>query len=170
MLRGAFFAVWCVTLVAHIAHADSNIKTKVHVVGAGADAFLAPVRGEILANALGYLEQHAQPGDTLAALPEGAMLNYLTRRVTRTRFLQYTPPLIILFGEDEMVESLGNNAPDWIVLIHRNDGDFGTPFFGRDYGLKLREWVGRHYVQARRFGVRPFRGSGFGVVIMKKRT
>jgi hypothetical protein len=170
LLRGAFLSVWCVTMAAHIAHANANIETKVHVVGAGSDSFRAPARGEIFAEALDYLEQHAKPGETLAALPEGAMLNYLTRKVTPTPFLQYTPPLIILFGEDEMLESLRNDPPHWIALIHRNDQDYGKPFFGRDYGSKLREWIARHYLQVKRCGAPPFRHSGFGIVIMKRRA
>jgi len=170
LLRGAFFAVWCVTLVAHVTHATSNIETKVHTVGNGSDAFLAPARGEVLAAALTFLERHADADDTLAAIPEGAMLNYLARRATPTRFIQYTPPLIILFGEDAMVDSLNGHPPDWVALIHRNDEDYGAPFFGRDYGLKIRAWIDRNYLPVKRFGAPPFRGSDFGVVIMKRRT
>ena len=169
VLRAAFLAVWLVTLAAHVSHAHENMRTRIHVVGTGADAFRAPPRGEILSRALAWLERRARPSDTLAAIPEGIMMNYLLRRASSTPFLQYTPPLMLLFGEDRMIESLAGSPPDWIVLVHRSDVDYGTPYFGSDYGVKLLEWITQHYVFSTRIGARPFEGPRFGIVIMRKR-
>ena len=170
LVRAMFAAVWIVTLAAHLTHAGGNLDAKDHVVGSGTDSFRAGPRGKILSQALGYLAQHAEPDATLAALPEGIMLNYLLRKKTTTPFLQYTPPLIALYGEDRMVAALDSSPPDWIALVHRVDADYGAPFFGRDYGRALRAWITRHYTRVARFGDRPFRDDRFGIVIMKRRV
>jgi hypothetical protein len=169
VLRSAFLGIWLVTVTAHLAHIQENLSTRNHWVGSGADAFRAPPRGAILSAALAYLEQHAGPSDTLAALPEGIMVNYLMRKATSTPFIQYTPPLITLYGEQRMIEALASSPPDWIVLVHRSDAEYGTPFFGRDYAQELRKWIAENYAQQAQMGAMPFRGRQFGILILKRR-
>lgn len=167
--RQVFVSVWLVTLVAHMTHADANMRTKDHLVGSGADAFRAGARGEIVSEALAFLREHARATDTMAAVPEGIMLNHQTRMTNPTPFLQYTPPLIALYGEQRMVESLAASPPDWILLVHRDDSDYGTRFFGRDYGARLHGWIAGHYTVVAQAGERPFRGERFGILVMKRR-
>ena len=57
-----------------------------------------------------------KPGETLAVLPEGVMLNYLTRRNAPTRFITWMPPEVIFYGEANMLDALRTAPPAWVLL------------------------------------------------------
>lgn len=134
-----------------------RIERNTHVVSAGVDAFRADrVRGPVLdvvVKTLRRLEQKT----TLVVLPEGVMLNYLARVVNPTRFVSFMPPEVLMFGEDRMLEALRAGAPDAIVLVNRTTEEYGLPLFGRDYGQRIRRWVGENYrpLEEAKFGREP---------------
>jgi hypothetical protein len=169
LVRWACVAVWLAIGASHLVHANSNIASKDRVVGAGADSFRSEARGELVARAAAYLEANAAPGSTLAAIPEGIMLNYLTRLKAPPPFVQYTPPLIELFGEDRMLAALAAAPPEWIALVHRDDSDYGVAPFGRGYGLQLNAWIERRYRPAHQLGPAPFTDGRFGIALLRRR-
>ena len=93
VVRAAALAALAVTLAFHLGESHARYRAKVYPVGAGADHFLADVRGPFVAAILQGLSerQRAAPGETLAVLPEGVMLNYLSRRRTSIPYLTMLP-------------------------------------------------------------------------------
>jgi hypothetical protein len=121
-------------------------------VGSGRDRILAynltvdPFRGTV-EKALSWIETNTPPDSTLAVVPEGAMINYLSRRLNPTGSLVWVPPLLAVFGQTNMTAAFTNNRPDYVVVIARNAAEFGVGYFGRDprYGMELMRWVDEHY-------------------------
>ena len=121
-------------------------------VGSGGDKIMAYQPAADLFHgtvekALDWLDKNAPPDATLAVLPEGAMINYLSRRVNPTTSLVWVPPLMAVFGETNMTGAFEKNRPDYVVVIVRNASEFGVRAFGYDphYGMELMRWVNEHY-------------------------
>ncbi len=123
-----------------------------------------PLRGSQVARALEQLS--GDEGD-LVVLPEGVMLNFLLRRPNPTRYINFMPPELMIFGESRILDGLASSPPDSIVLVHKDTSEYGVPFFGRDYGVALMDWVREHYRPAVRIGRPPFRRvEDFGILLL----
>ena len=149
-------------------------------VGRGGDKIMAygptmdPFHGRVEV-ALSWVQKNVPPEATLAVLPEGAMINYLSRHVNPTPCLVWVPPVMAVFGQTNMAAAFEENSPDYVVIIARNASEFGVGYFGyyRGYGTELMQWIDDHYDRVYPaeptgkppFGNRPF----FGVQIMKRR-
>ncbi|MBW2390392.1 MAG: hypothetical protein JRG89_18470 [Deltaproteobacteria bacterium] len=121
-----------------------------------------------MSDALVFLER--LDADTrVAVLPEGIMLNYLARRVTPTRYINFMPPEMSLYGSDTIIEAFRRDSPDYVVFVHKRTGLYGVPFFGRDYGRALHSWVIANYHVVETFGGRPFdEKTRFGITILAR--
>jgi hypothetical protein len=146
------------------------LAAKRTVIGSGADAFRADVRGPFVAAALESLGG-LEPRGTLVALPEGVMINYLLRRPSSIPYLTMLPSDQAQFGEDELLGSMERRPPDVVVLVHRTTTEFGLPLFGRDYAPRTLDWIYARYAVAftvgdpplqadARFGIRALRRAG----------
>jgi hypothetical protein len=169
VLRWAGLAA-CATVTAALlygAHLYGEGKTV--IVGSGADAFVSDVRGDEVNLALRAIQRHTAPGDTLAVLPQGLMLNYLARRPHPNPHLNCMPPEVISTGEDRIVAAYVRDPPDLVVLLE--------PFVGRDgfllpegnymYGGKLLACLKERYALIE--VVRHPRGAATGFVLLKPR-
>ena len=94
---------------------------------------------------------------TLLVLPEGGMVNYLTRRTNPTRHLKFLPPELEIFGEAEILADLEAHPPDFVALIQRDTAEYGLPLFGTHYGQRLLDWARDAYVLVVRDGAEPLR-------------
>lgn len=133
------------------------LGASVHPIGRGADAFQAGKRALIVDKVAQSLAQSLSHEMTCLSLPEGAMINYLARRRSPTRYINFVPPELIMFGEERILDALRARPPDVIALIGRKTIEFGLPLFGRDYGRKIWAWFTRNYIAHpdARFGPRP---------------
>jgi hypothetical protein len=131
---------------------ESYYLRKNFPVGSGGDKIVAynptvdPFHGTVEI-ALSWIEKNAPPDATLAVLPEGAMINYLSRRVNPTPHLVWVPPLMAVFGQTNMTTAFEKNSPDYVLIIARSASEFGVRFFGYDprYGMELMRWIEDHY-------------------------
>ena len=122
------------------------------LMGSGGDKIMAygptvdPFRNRVQIT-LSWMKTNVPPGATLAVLPEGAMINYLSRRVNPTPFLVWVPPIMTVFGQTNMTAAFEKNSPDYVVIIARSASEFGMGFFGYDprYGANLKQWIDDHY-------------------------
>ena len=170
VFRGVVLALWLVTMLAHLKFSEELFNHKKHMVGNGNDSFRSDERGYIFFEAVQFLKENMKHGETLVALPEGAMMNYLLRVHTPTPFIYHTPPVMMLFGEERMLSCLEKSPPDWIALVHRDDSGYGARFFGRDYGRSIWKWIAKHYVFETCMGALPFQNGNFGILIGQYRA
>jgi hypothetical protein len=169
VMRGAACALFGVLAWVHLERTAHYLDQKNVLIGRGADAFRADLRGVPLRAALAALA--ARPADsTFAVLPEGVMLNFLARRRNPTPFINFMPPELALFGETRMRRSFAMHPPNQIVLVHKDTSEYGFAFFGRDYGVDWLRWVHANYGERLRFGDPPLSPeSRFGVDILTAR-
>jgi hypothetical protein len=148
--------------------------------GRGGDKIMAygpamdPFHGRV-ETALSWIQTNVPPEATLAVLPEGVMINYLSRHVNPTPCLVWVPPVMAVFGQTNLDAAFEANSPDYVVIIARNTSEFGVGYFGyyRQYGTELMRWIDGHYDRVYPagpagkppFGNRPF----YGLEILKRR-
>ena len=148
-------------------------EKKTQAVGAGGDEVvtygLSHVNTQIISAALQWTQKNVPHDATMAVVPEGVMLNYLTRRVNPTPCLFWDPNVMTIFGQARMTAVFEKNPPDYIFIIARNFSDFGLGSFGSspDFGLDLMQWIQANYQVQILFGNEPLNGGLFGIEILK---
>jgi hypothetical protein len=158
-------------LVAHLALMADERRGKSVRVGRGSDAFWSDgERGPVMEAARARIETLLPEEGTLAVLPDGVMLNYLTRRRNTTPFIIGNPADMAMFGEGTVLDAYATSPPDWIALVACDTTIYGFPYFGRDYAQALAGWMDRNYVLAEVIGAPPFTGRGFGVALLRRRS
>jgi hypothetical protein len=166
VFRAAVLAVLTIAIFAHLQVQQSYLRWKTHPVSRGADLILADPRGEMVNTALSAIVSHVQSNETLAVLPEGVMLNYLSRHSSSVPLMNFMPLEFALYGEDHILESFHNHPPDYITLVHKDTSEYGFRFFGRDYGQTLWAWIQKNYHPVALIGDPPLRDEKFGILLV----
>src|SRR5208282_2521695 len=155
-------------------HAALFYKDKDFTLGTGGDRIVTykpavDPTGAAMASAAVWIETHTAPADTLAVLPEGVMLNYLTRRDNPTPYVVFAFE-VWAFGEQTMLAAYQRNPPDYIVLIQRDSSEYGVQYFGlqKGYGFDVMQWVRQNYEPVELIGSEPLQSSAFGIKILKR--
>ena len=127
-------------------------RAKTIAIGSGGDRFYASDaaalwQGAAVRDALARIQDLSPSGSTMTVLPEGVILNYLSRRRTPLRVVNLMPPELLTFGEAEVLRSLQAAPPGLILFVHRDVREYGYPLFGTDpkYGRAIALWVRAHY-------------------------
>jgi hypothetical protein len=139
-------------------------------VGAGRDRFYA---FEPLTDATGSLVNWTMeqlrgipPQATVMVLPEGLMVNYLTRHVSPLPTWTGTVP------EEIYVRQLQAAPPDYVVLLSRDLSEFGDKPFGSagNNGEKIMKWVAANYLLEKKTGGEPLNpASQKGAMILRRK-
>ena len=131
---------------------DNFNRQKLLPVGGGADRMLTMTadfnpKGTAVNSILDWLNSHTSPTNTLAVLPDGVMLNFLTRRINPTPYTVVSPQEIQVFGGSNIAAAYAKHPPDDIILIKRPMDEFGYGNFGDqpESGRELFLWVCAHY-------------------------
>jgi hypothetical protein len=145
-------------------------------VGAGADKMWAfnlaarPMDTDILM-ALDWVETNTPPRATLAVLPTGVMLNYLSRRTNPCRYPVWTGLEPSAFGLQKMTDDFIRNSPDYIIVIGAGFREYGEKYFGKEkrFGGDLMNWINAHYEQRCLIGSDWVQTDRFGIKILQKK-
>jgi hypothetical protein len=128
-------------------------------------------RGYLVDQALDWLSFNVDKDKTFVVLPEGIIMNYLTKRKNPTKYTNFMLPELLTFGEDNILKEFKSNSPDYIVLIHRlPSNEYGVGYFGENsnYGKKIMDWVNNNYQTCILLGAEPFKSKKFGIKILKE--
>lgn len=169
IMRSAACAVWMAIGITFLSFQTLPVGQMTHVVGAGADQFYANRLGLDIERARQELSAATEPGQTLVTMPDCEMLNFLTRRTNPTRFGNFVPHQLQIFGESAMIEEFERVPPDFVALVHRDTTEYGPQFFGADYAQKLHAHIMEHYLPWKLIGPMPFTGHEGGVLILTRR-
>jgi hypothetical protein len=83
---------------------------------------------------------------TLAVMPEGITINYLTRTTTPLSFHTFTPPETADPQiEDQILREINARPPQHIALVNRDVAEYGSRGFGVDYDRRLVAWIAANY-------------------------
>ena len=87
-----------------------------------------------------------KPAGTLAVMPEGITINYLTRTTTPLSFHTFTPPETADPRiEDAILREIQRTPPDRIAIVQRDVREYGSRGFGIDYDQRLAAWIAANY-------------------------
>ena len=170
-IQAVTIGVLLVVCAANLVATSRELARKNVLVGRGADAFRADGRGEVINAAIAAIDAiDPQPGQnrSLVVLPEGIMINYLSRTPSSIGFVNFMPPELIIFGEQEILKALDASPPRFILLVHKDTSEYGARFFGRDYGVSLFRWVEDRYRPLQVIGAEPLQDEQFGVVLLER--
>ena len=96
-------------------------------------------------------------GGTLAVMPEGITLNYLTRTTTPLTFQTFTPPETADPGiESKVIDELEKRPPDRVAIVSRDVQEYGYYAFGLDYDRRLAAHLFDHYEVEKRWSTARF--------------
>ena len=146
-------------------------------VGQGSDRIMAfgpdgnSVEARTVKAALAWIETNIPPDATMAALPQGMMLNYLSRRINPTPDLDWNPTMFTVFGQDKMTAAFEKNPPDYVLLVEWNAYEFGIGGeFGHypGFGVEVMQWIVKNYQPVQLFGSEPLQNGLFGIKILKR--
>jgi hypothetical protein len=168
-IQAATAGVLLIVCTANLVATSREFARKDVQVGRGGDVFRADDRGVVINAAIAALA--STPGDdrSLVVLPEGVMINYLSRTPSPVRFVNFMPPELIIFGEAPILKALDDSPPRFIALVHKDTTEYGPRFFGRDYGTSLLQWVEQHYLPVRTFGAEPLLDERFGIMVFERK-
>jgi hypothetical protein len=169
VLRTFALTALAVTVVVHIRTTAAWLAERRYAVGEGADRFWADSTGAVMDQARRRIQELSRPGDTLVAMPEGAMLNYLLRMPSTSRYVNFLPSEMRMYGEETMLDELSRRPPAFVAIVHRPAPEYGAATFGEEYARAIAGWVGQAYVPVALEGAMPFAGNDFGVLILRRR-
>ena len=171
-------AVWLALMIGFgvlVRDSGSWYTAKTLAIGQGGDRIVAfdphlNPAGAGVQRALEWIEKDVPRDGTLAVIPEGTTLNYLSRRVNPTPCLDWTPTVLTAFGSTGMTAAFERNPPDYIFLVERDTSEFGVGYFGHSpgYGVELMQWIGENYQPVYLIGHVPLRNGLFGIEILKR--
>ncbi len=126
--------------------------------------------GEGIRQALAWIAKNVPRNGTLAVLPEGTTINYLSRRVNPTPCLDWSPNVLIALNQAHMTVAFEKNPPDYVCLVERNPSEFGVGYFGHSpgYGVELMQWIEKNYRPVYLIGHEPLQGRLFGIEFLKR--
>jgi 4-amino-4-deoxy-L-arabinose transferase-like glycosyltransferase len=144
-LRGTTLAVLLAFVATCLAITGRRFAGQNVLVGSGGDSMWVDDRGREVNRALGEMRQLVPEGATLAVIPEGIMLNYLSRRVNPTPYVSLMPVEVLMFGEERILEAFQEHPPDYVVATDGPTSEYGFAGFGA-YAEQLARFFKTDYV------------------------
>ena len=123
----------------------------------GTVAFLSTPASRSLAALLQDLQTRKAEGKSVLVIPEGALINTLSR----TRHPLYHPHMLsttlAVYGDQALISQIAKAKPEYIVLEHRAAPEYtGNSHFGQSYAVELVAWVKANYQLVASYGPEPF--------------
>lgn len=152
-LRILPFIILASVMASHIWLYKIKYDAKDFPIGQGPDKILTTNqqtmsvvnRGLQTQKTLDEINKNMYPSSTFTVFPEGVLLNFLSKKLNPIPYLNFMPPEIAFYGENNIIESLNKNMPDYILLIDRNVLEYGFQEFGKDYGRNIYLWIQDNY-------------------------
>lgn len=149
---------------------NAAYKERCYTLGSGLDSFVGDPRCRFAVQALKEIQRRVRPGETLCVLPEGPMINYLARIESSVPYDCFIPPILEMFGEDQIIIKFQEHPPDYVLIVYRDTSEYGPQMFGRDYGRDLYSWVMHRYCPVAEYGRDPMSEDGDGFILMAPRS
>jgi hypothetical protein len=105
----------------------------------------------------------------VVVLPQGAILNYLARRINPTPYTVVDPLILHVFGGEEgILRAFQAHPPDYFVIVHLAMWEHGFRAFGIDFGMRLTSWIRQRYHEVRVIGANPLQTDQFGLLLLER--
>jgi len=111
-----------------------------------------------------YINKNTKKSDKIVVFPEGAMVNFLTKRDSDNFFTSLIPLYVETFGEDEIINHFKGTKPDYIVFNNWNTKDYYFKYICEDYAQAFCSFVVQNYSQVKLID------NGFRYLIFKRNS
>lgn len=91
-----------------------------------------------------FIEKNTPKDAQIISAPESSIINFLTARKTHDKYYYLIPPNVELFGEDNILEDLKKNPPDYFLLNTMPYLCFNTKDFC-NYAGKICSYISNNY-------------------------
>ena len=143
---------------------------KNYPIAKGRDRFLTFSNPGLIVNeALGQISKLMSPNDTLVVMPDGVMLNYLSRKRNPSRYFEFTPNFVEATSEEKIINEISLNPPSFIILSKKDTSEHGAKYFGVNYARNIYSWIISNYDKVSTLGDGTLTGDDFGIIIYKKK-
>lgn len=151
--RALILLLLVVTLIWHFNASRKMFAPRTEQIGQGPDMFLAAPwpKAQAVNQALQTIAERIPPDKTFVVLPEGVMLNYLTRRANSTGHISFMPPDLTIFGRENILTALQKNPPDYVIRVPKGLREYGYRDFS-DCAPQLAHFLETNYSRKRIIG------------------
>ena len=148
VVRSVGLSAWLIGVGAILFSDHHNFEKKKSILFPGTpDEFRGDGNGVQVQIACEKIDHLIPKSGTVMVLPQGLMINYLTRRASPSRYENFMPPEVLAVGEQTILDDVKKHPPDVIVL---NPAVMRDGFFTLDdrdaYGAETYRWVLENYV------------------------
>jgi hypothetical protein len=174
IFRHSVLAVVCVLVSVYAVKSYKHYSIMDYPVGEGGDTIIASGHygGKGVDILLEQIDKVMAPDEDFIIMPEGVLVNYLSRRKNPTEFMTFLPTDMTIYGEDRLLSALQASKPDYIILISRDTIEYGVHYLGQGYGDSIYSFVRSGYSDVVRIGDMSFlensEGKGLGILILKR--
>jgi hypothetical protein len=139
--RAPLLAALLVTVLHFVGLTMEMVAMASSASGNGPDRFYTPSVDGYYNALLDTVRHRVTPEQTLAVVPEGVIVNYLTRRHNPTGHINFMPPELVLFGEQAIIDAFRKSPPDYVLWFSRSVAEYGKRAFGDDYAVRLGAYL-----------------------------
>jgi hypothetical protein len=170
--RGTVWIVLMAGFCALFYQSTRNFAAQTVAVGSGGDRMVnsdTVEHAKIFNATLAWIQTNVPPNATMAALPQGTIINFLARRVNPTPCVFWDPNIMSVFGQTRMTSAFEQSPPDYILLAERRVGPIDRTYFGSPgYGRDVMQWIKQNYQIQIVIGHEPLKDGQFGIEILKR--
>lgn len=158
------------TLLFYLDFTKNVYDMKNYPIAKGRDRFLTYDEkffnyGPVLTKTLELIDKSMSLQDTFVVMPDGIMLNYLSRRKNPSRYFEFTPNFVEANGEENIINDISRNRPSFIILTKKDTSEHGAKYFGADYALNIYSWIVSNYDKVISIGDETLTNNEFGITI-----
>ncbi len=169
VVRAGGVALVALVVLAHAGSSIITLRKNTAPLGTGPDRLMTtPVVARDATAMLALIDRTLSPSESLAVIPEGALLNYLTKRVNPTPYLMLTPTEFANYGEGRILEAFRANPPAAILYMPRRGSQMGVGYLGTDYGAPLIDWIKANYFAIARSQPSTADAAGLDFVLLRR--
>jgi len=174
--NGSIVKIMSLAILMSFAFAQHMVSNKYYsektaAISSGRDLFYGtPEVAENINLIVNKINNTLKPDDTLLVVPEGVMLNYLSRKTDPVRQTEFTPPAIDMWGEKSLLHQFVSAKPDYVILAKRDTSEFGLTQFGNDYGVSIMKQIKDKYKPIWLIGKKPDPEKNFTFILFKRRN
>jgi len=126
-------------------------------------------RAFVLKEIIVQIQNLVDDDQTLTVCPEGALINFLTKRSNPVRYMENHFSTFRRQGEDAIIKEYEKHSPDFILLLHRPEFEYGIKYIGQGYGENFMSWIKQNYHEKYLAGAMPFGNKkDFGALLLQR--
>lgn len=99
-----------------------------------------------------YINKNTKKTDTIVILPEGAMINFITKRPSDNYYTSLIPLYVEVFGESEIINHFKNTKPEYVIFNNWDTSEYYFRYICQDYAVSFCNYIASNYKEEKVLG------------------